>query len=254
VRPGRLVFGLHAGVAAAIAVTGRRVAAGRLYNTSGGISRAAVFGCYPTAVAAAAVLPYAQRRRLAAAAYPLCATLALPGMVDEHDLNPRARNALPLLGVLLAVAAGETTGSDPVVPPASHVVIGGVLAAVSLPWVLAELGVQTAGMRMPTAAEPGVDRVHVGHHEGLDGVLLAVDGLLLEPHARSRAHRLYLALMVTYGTAVAAQDAWHEQVVKRGWASRRLPDVARPRPSLAWAALLAATPLVERLIGRGRPA
>jgi hypothetical protein len=133
-------------------------------------------------------------------------------------------------------------------------VIGGVLAAVSLPWVLAELGVQTTGMRGPTAAEPGVDRVHVGHHEGLDGTLLAVDGLLLEPYARSRAHRLYLALMVTYGTAVAAQDAWHEQVVKRGWTGRRLPDVARPRPSLAWAALLAATPLVERLIGRERPA
>jgi hypothetical protein len=247
-KPGRLVLALHAGVAATIVVTGRRAASERLYNTRGGLSRAAVFGCYPTAIAAIAVLPRARRRNLAAAALPLCATLALPGMVDEHDLNPRPRNLLPLLGVGLAAAAGEVPPGAAGSRPQSHAAIATVLAVISVPWLIAELGLQTRGMRQPTTAEPGVDRVHLGHHEGLDGALLAIDGLVLARYATGRAHRLYLALMVAYGCEVAAQDAWHEHVVKRGWATRRLPDGARPRPGLAWAGLLAITPLVERLI------
>ena len=118
----------------------------------------------------------------------------------------------------------------------------------SLPWLLAGAGVQTAGMAQPTPGEPGVDRIHLGHHEGLDGALLAWDALLLSRRRTGTVHSWYLALMLTYGVAVAAQDAWHEQAVKRGWTSRRIPDVVRPAASHAWAALLAATPLVRRLL------
>ena len=57
--------------------------------------------------------------------------------------------------------------------------------------------------------------------------------------------RWYLALMLTYGVAVAAQDAWLEQVVKRGWTSRRMPDVVRPA--------LRRRRLGSALLGRRRP-
>jgi|tagenome__1003787_1003787.scaffolds.fasta_scaffold20754264_2 hypothetical protein len=248
--PGRRVMALHTAVAAAIFTTHRRVPPARLYNSRrGGASRTVVFANYPTAVAAVSLLPGARRKRLAAAALPLLATAALPGMVDERQLDARRRNAVPLLGVLLAVAAGEgRVSATSFSRPRSHALLGAALLAASTPWVLADLGLQTLGMRAPSPAEPGVDRVHLGHHEGLDGVLLALDGLVLEPYARGRMHRWYVTLMVSYGCAVAARDAWHEQVVKRGWTARHLPDVVRPRPTRAWAVLLAATPLLERLL------
>src|SRR5205823_228527 len=125
-----------------------------------------------------------------------------------------------------------------------------VTLALAAPWVLAALGGQTAGMRRSTPGEPAIDRVHLGHHEGLDGALLVLDAIVLGPAALGRAHRWCLGLMAGYGLAVAAQDAWYEQVVKRGWSARRLPDVTRPRPSAAWAGLLAAAPLMARLVAR----
>jgi hypothetical protein len=118
----------------------------------------------------------------------------------------------------------------------------------SPPWLLAELGIQTAGMRRPTPDEPGVDRVHIGHHEGMDGVLLALDSLLLSRRRSGAWHRRLLALTFAYGVMVAAQDAWYEQVVKPGHARRRLPQVIRPQVSPAWAGLLASVPLVRRLV------
>ena len=250
----RAVFALHAAVAAAIAVTHSRVPADRLYNTRrGGLSRAAVFGCFPTAIAAVGTLPRS-RGRLRLAALPLCATVALPGVVDEHHLDARPRNAPGLTGVALAALASSADA-----PPLHRgrsrlrpaLAIG--LAVISAPWLLAGVGRQTAGMAQPTPGEPGVDRVHLGHHEGLDGALLAWDALLLSRRRTGTAHSWYLALMLTYGVAVAAQDAWLEQVVKRGWTRRRMPDVIRPSPTPAWAALLAATPVVRRRLITGRP-
>src|SRR3954471_16972156 len=105
----RAVFTLHAAVAAAIAVTQSRVPPARLYNTRrGGLSRAAVFGCFPTAVAAVATLPRS-RGRLRLAALPLCATVALPGVVDERDLDVHVRNVPGLAGVALAACAPPAT-------------------------------------------------------------------------------------------------------------------------------------------------
>ena len=58
-----------------------------------------------------------------------------------------------------------------------------------------------------------------GHHHGLDGVLLALSALLLSRMQVTRLRAVvgaYLALMLAYGLANAVQDAWLEQVVKRG--------------------------------------
>jgi hypothetical protein len=244
----RSVWALHAAVAGMIVWTHSRTPPRRLYRSrNGGLSRAVVFANYPTAVAAIAALPLSRRRRLAAVALPLCATAALPGVVEEGDLDARWRNAPALAGVALAIAAGHRP-SPPSLGDGRRVAVAIPLLAISAPWIMAGLGVQTRGMRQDTPAEPGVDRVHIGHHEGLDGVLLALDALLLSRQHSGRWHRRLLALMLVYGAAVAAQDAWHEQVVKPGHARRRLPDVIRPAISPAWAGLLAAVPLARRLV------
>jgi hypothetical protein len=245
----RAVWALHGAVAGMIVWTHSRTPPDRLYRSQrGGWSRAVVFANYPTAIAAIAGLPRARRRTAAALALPLCATIAVPGVVDEGDLDARWRNAPALIGVALACAAGERGSGRSEGGDLRRLLVAATLITVSAPWLLAGLGLQTRGMRRPTPAEPGVERVHVGHHEGLDGVLLALDALLLSRRRSGRWHRRLLALTFAYGAAVAAQDAWYEQVVKPGHARRRLPQVSRPTISPAWGGLLASVPLVRRLV------
>ncbi|MGH3104729.1 MAG: hypothetical protein ACRDN6_11610, partial [Gaiellaceae bacterium] len=57
----------------------------------------------------------------------------------------------------------------------------------------------------------------------------------------------YLALMLAYGAANAAQDFWLEQVVKRGWTERGIPSVLNPKLSLGWAVIVAAAVAIDRL-------
>jgi hypothetical protein len=245
------VFALHAAVGAAIWRTHDRTPPERLYNSRrGGLSRAVIFLNYPTAIAAISTLPHAGNRALAAAAAPLCAVVAVPGVVDERDMDARPHNIPAVAGIALLVLAGGRDLEGDGRLDRRRLFAAAALIAMATPWILADLGVQTRGMAQPTPSEPGIDRVHIGHHEGLDGVLLALGALLLSRRRTPHWHRLLLALQLSYGTAVAAQDAWHEQVVKRGWASRRLPDVIRPAPTRAWAGLLACTPILRRsLIG-----
>jgi hypothetical protein len=245
----RAVWAMHGAVAGMIVWTHSRTPPRRLYHSRrGGLSRAVVFANYPTAVAAIATLTHARRRRIALLALPLCAAPAIPGVIDERHLDARWRNAPALAGVALALTAGERPS-----PPRRGGNLRRSLAALPVacmcpPWLLAGLGIQTRGMRQPTAGEPGVDRVHVGHHEGLDGVLLALDALVLSRRQSGIWHRRLLALTFAYGASVAAQDAWYEQVVKPGHARRRLPQVSRPTLSPAWAGLLVSVPLVRRLV------
>ena len=46
------------------------------------------------------------------------------------------------------------------------------------------------------------------------------------------AARLYLSLMIAYGVGNMANDAWYEQVVKRGWIDWRIPSVLQPEAHL----------------------
>src|SRR5262245_21165552 len=132
----RAVFALHAAVAAAIAVTHTRVPAERLYNTRrGGLSRAAVFGCFPTAVAAVATLPRS-RGVLRLAALPLCATVAVPGMIDERDLDVHVRNAPALAGVALAVLAPPAPPEPRLRGSRLRAALAVALGAISVPWLL----------------------------------------------------------------------------------------------------------------------
>jgi hypothetical protein len=144
-------------------------------------------------------------------------------------------------------------------PVASALVVLG-----SLPWIAAELGFFLDGPFLgselrPEPGHPDIRAVHLGHHHGMDGSLLALSALALWP-IPSRMGRpglraavaAYLALMLAYGLANAAQDFWGEQVFKRGWVDERLPDVLRPDATLAWLGILLAAALAYRL--RYRPA
>lgn len=135
-----------------------------------------------------------------------------------------------------------------------------VVAAISLPWVLADVGIYASdlpGLRhLYLGRHPGIaggrgPAVHLGHHHGLDGALLALTGLLLSrqlPSFRAGPPRevmtLWLALLTVYGIVRAAEDAWYEQIVKRGWTDRRVPPLVvdgRLVLSAAWVWLLLAT-------------
>ena len=50
-----------------------------------------------------------------------------------------------------------------------------------------------------------------------------------------------LALMLSYGGVNATEDFWHEQVVKRGWSSLRIPSAQVPSLSGVWLAILVLT-------------
>lgn len=141
--------------------------------------------------------------------------------------------------------------------------VGAGLVAISLPWLLADLGVYAGDVpllrrvylsrqRMPPGARGAA--VHLGHHHGLDGALLAWTGLALSrqvPAVRSPLLRESLALttslLTVYGAARAAEDAWYEQVVKRGWARVRLPSLVvggRPTREPGWAGVAAGTAIL----------
>jgi hypothetical protein len=62
--------------------------------------------------------------------------------------------------------------------------------------------------------------------------------------------RAYLALMLCYGAGNIANDAWIEQVVKRGWTGWEIPDVTQPKASVAWAIIAAAAAVLWALSGR----
>jgi hypothetical protein len=203
---------------------------------------------------------------LACVSVALCATVAWPGNVEQSDLDAKPFNAVTAAGVLLALGvtlwAGASTGIGGWAPwqrtDGARVAIGALLVVVALPWIFADLGifiddVPVLGVLF-TSEELHADSkgrltpaVHLGDHHGMNGVLLALSALLLSrelPRMRETALRptlaLYLSLLLAYGIGNAANDAWLEQVVKRGWTSWQIPDLQRPELSLEWGLLLAA--------------
>jgi hypothetical protein len=279
IRPVGVVWLLFAVNALAILVTYARLPPDELYHTSrdglaGGAGRALVFLNFPTAFAAIAIIGLAvaaltepgSRRRgwlapLAVAAMACCLVAAVPGVVDQGDLDARPINVIPALGVIVALVLSAIarratdrdrelawTGRD-----RAGIALVAIASVVSLPWILADVGVYIDEVpilgRIFIASEipPGatLPAVHVGHHHGLDGLLFIATAVLLARTARSLSRRrlvsglrVYLAFMLGYGLANLLNDAWLEQVVKRGWTDRRVPSYLRPDLSLEWAVLI----------------
>jgi hypothetical protein len=230
---------------------------------SGGFGRALVFLNFPVALIAVplAVLS-ADRARgraglvgLAIMSAALCAVIFWPGIVDQADLDAKPANAVPAIGVALAVVVSAASGlvRERASVSAATAVFAVLLLVLALPWLAADLGfyldgVPALGWLFRTGdLYDGLPSVHHGHHHGLDGVLLALTALLTVRLVRGTAsNRLraivgaYVGLQLAYGLANVTNDAWLEQFVKRGWVSTAVPSVLNPTISLAWLGIVLA--------------
>lgn len=264
-------------VAVEIVITYSRIPPAKLYSVSGtgigaGFGRALVFLNFPVALSALPVIALAAGRLrrppallAAVVAAGLCSVVFWPGVVDQYDLDARAINALPAAGVALAVALSLAAGLHQ--ERVRLRVVPALLLLLALPWLAAELGFHLDGVPVlgwifltgkvvgPRAA------VHLGHHHGMDGVLLTFAALLLVPLARrirAPALRLlvglYLGLEIAYGLANTAQDAWLEQIAKRGWTRHVIPSVLHPALTLPWLGIAVAAAVFAALILRPAPA
>jgi hypothetical protein len=258
-----VTWGLWIAVLLAIVVTYARLDPADLYHVSreglsGGLSRALVEVNFPIALAAIALalvaLAALPRRAwwIAGPAIALCAVTAWPGVVDQDDLDARWVNAVPALGVGLALgltlAATRRAGSglaqrrrlDGV-----RLVLAAVTLFVSIPWIAALLG-----FYLPEGLfimeRPGVENgvtiaaVHLGEHHGFMGAVLVWTALLLSRPAAAvggrigTVVRLYLALAFAYGAVNMTQDAWNEQLWKRDVVDWHIPSALLPRPEPIW--------------------
>jgi hypothetical protein len=259
-------WALWGAVTLAVLVTYSRLDAAELYNVSqeglaGGLGRAVVLLNFPIALVSVAlalvgVAALSPRWWLVAGpAIALCAVV--PFAVDQGDLDVRWVNAIPALGVALAlsltIAAARDAGAsfahrrtgDPL-----RLVMSALVLVVSLPWIAAELGFHLPGDvflgEELYREEDGraFAAVHLGHHHGGDGAVLVLTALLLS-RVRMRPGRPrvvlsgYLGLMLAYGAVNLAQDLWHEQVVKRGWTEHDIPAALLPGVRPIWLLIVA---------------
>jgi hypothetical protein len=266
------VWALCALIALSILVTYSRVPHEELYHVSGeglsgGLSRLLVFVNWPGALIAIAVLGVVLDRvrqpLLGLAALVLCAVVAVPGVLDQADLNAKWINIVPAIGVGIVLLLTARAVRDGVGGWGDgrgdwlRIAVFVVLALLALPWFFAEQGVYVGdipGLRSIFLSKKiihGEAAVHLGEHHGLVGLQLIVVALLLSrelPRMRASVRRTALALwlsgLLAYGAGNIANDAWGEQVVKRGWTDSKLPSVVRPDANWLWLVVLVVTAVI----------
>ena len=199
-------------------------------------------------------------RWLGAVAIALCAVVYFA--VDQSNLDAKPLNAVPALGLALAVSLVLSVGvsderqvrGDPL-----RIALAAVLLFFAAPLIAAELGFYLDGVpflgwffetgRLTT--QPGDPvlhhAVHHGQHHGWQGTMLALTALAFSRLPRPRVLDAYLALMLAYAVGNLVNDDWLEQVVKRGWTNHEVPSVLTPTANWGWAAILVAAAVVWRL-------
>ena len=256
-----------------------RAATDDLYHVSGngpvgGLSRVLVELNFPVAIVAAllalvAIDALPRRAWLGAGpAIALCAVVAWPGVVDQDDLDARIVNAVPALGVALVlaltVAASARAGNDvagrlPLDP--LRIGVAAVVLLVSIPWIAADLGFFLPdGVFIMRRVAPDSDgapiaAVHLGHHHGMDGSLVALSALLL---SRPRLRRGRTAIVTVacvglafaYGIVNCVQDTWNEQLVKRGTLDWRIPSAIFPKLAWIWLVIVLLGALAAWVLSR----
>jgi hypothetical protein len=249
----------------AVLVTYSRVDPAETYHVSrdglaGGLSRGLTVVNFPIALVAIALVLIAMAALpaatwwAAAPAIALCATI--PWFVDQDDLDARWVNAIPALGVVVALAltVAATLRAGAAFAPRRpwdgwRVGLAVVVALISLPWIAAELGFHFPGdffMGEELGREKDgtlIAAVHLGHHHGTDGAVLVLTVLLLSRVAIEKgALRIttfaYLGLVLAYGGVNFTQDAWNEQIVKRGWTNEGIPSALLPGVKPIWGVVI----------------
>jgi hypothetical protein len=280
---------MYVAVGALTVVTYARVPARETYafadtSSTGPLSRLVTYVNFPVAIAAVALAAIAaaaldtRRARFAAgAAALLCVVAAGPGVVDAGDLRARWINAPAVAGTLVVLAIlalaiarrGATPGRGSVAGDRARVALAALLLVWAIPWLFAAAGgyVSDAPLlgsvfraQQPTPGHGTLASVHLGLHEGLFGTQLALTALVLSRALGAFAGRartalaLFLGVMLAYGVAVAANDGWNEQLVKRGWSTTHLPYVLTPRLTAGCLAVLLAGGFTAWMwLGRPRP-
>lgn len=268
------VWALCGAIALAILVTYSRIPPEKLYHVSGeglpgGLSRMLVSWNWPAALIATVVLGIVvervRRPFLALLALVLCLLIVVPGVLDQADLDAKWINVLPAVGVLLvlslSVAAARSGGLGGWGSPRGdrmRIATFVVLTLVSLPWFFAELGFYIpGGVFLASEVHEGAAAVHLGEHHGFVGLQVVAAMLLLSrelPRLRAGWRRTALAAwmsgLIAYGLGNIANDAWGEQVVKRGWTDWGLPSVVRPSANWMWLVVLAVGAAIFVLLRR----
>ncbi|MCZ7589543.1 MAG: hypothetical protein M5U27_11965 [Gaiella sp.] len=250
-----------------------------LYHVSGngpigGLSRVLVELNFPVALVAIVVVLVAMdalpRRAwmVAGPAIALAAVVAWPDVVDQDDLDARVVNAVPALGVALAVgltvAAARRTGWDVAgrLPlDTARLVVAVALLFLSIPWIAADIGFfLPEGVFVMRRVAPDTDgvpiaAVHLGQHHGFDGALVATSALLLSrPLLRAgKTATVTLALIslaFAYGVVNCVQDAWNEQLAKRGTLDWKIPSAIHPSLTWIWLAILVLAALTALALRR----
>jgi hypothetical protein len=247
----------------AVVATYSRFPANDLYNVhhsgiAAGLGRELVALNFPFALVGIALVglvwPRLQGRLrlVGVAAIALCAVVYFS--VDQANLDAKPLNAVPTLGLAVAVALVLSFGV-PAVPRNTRgdrvrTGLAAFLVFFASPLVAAELGffldgVPVLGRLFETGrltTQPGVSAlhhaVHHGQHHGWEGTMLALTALALSRLPRPRILDAYLALMLAYGIGNLVNDDWLEQVVKRGWTNDEMPSVLTPAANWGWAAVL----------------
>jgi hypothetical protein len=256
----------------AVIATYSRFPASELYHVhqsgiGGGFGRELVALNYPFALIGIAFCGLAWpklhgRWRLAAVvAIALCAVVYFA--VDQANLDAKPLNAVPAVGLGLAVALVLAAGvaAEPRRVRGDRVRIGlaALLIFFASPLIAAELGFFLDGVpflgwffetgRLTTQpGDPVIHHaVHHGQHHGWQGTMLALTALALSRLPRPGVIDAYLALMLAYGVGNLVNDDWLEQVVKRGWTNHEVPSVLTPAANWGWAAVLVGAFAVWRL-------
>jgi hypothetical protein len=257
---------------AAVIATYARFPPAELYNVhhsgiAAGFGRELVALNFPFALIGIALVGLAWPRlhgwlRIAGlVAIALCAVVYFA--VDQSNLDAKPLNAVPALGVGLAVALVLAVGVAP--EPKSvrgdrlRIALAVLMVFFAAPLIAAELGyfldgVPVLGWFFETgrlATQPGDavlhHAVHHGQHHGWEATMLALTALAFSRLPRPRVLDAYLALMLAYGVGNLVNDDWLEQVVKRGWTNHEVPSLLTPAANWGWAAVLVGAALVWRL-------
>jgi hypothetical protein len=200
-------------------------------------------------------------RILGTLAIALCAVVYFA--VDQNDLDAKPLNAVPALGLALAVAlvlaVGIAPGEKMVRGDLLRIALAAVLLFFCAPLIAAELGFFLNGVpflgwffetgRLTT--QPGVPglhhAVHHGQHHGWEATMLSLTALGFSRLPRPRVLDGYLALMLAYGVGNLVNDDWLEQVVKRGWTNHEVPSLLTPAPNWGWAVVIVGAFAIWRL-------